>query len=211
MTGRIEHVDPIRPMVRIGPRDLWVSSDVDLARLIPGARVVVSGDHDPVMERGVVDRILWPGSRSRSEPQGRPIKPEVRDLIDFLGALLVEVRSEVWIVECDLLPSSDQYAVVLRIPGEIGKELLLPRRTLDRAFVDPNALRRVRNMIRAGIEILRSHRAINVAREAHYGMTLDASPWLGPRCARCGTALFADEPALAQDGIQRHMACPFSG
>src|SRR5262249_34320804 len=178
-------------MLRIGSRILGVSPDVELAHLAPGARVVVSGDRNPVTEQGVVRRIVWPSRHTRSEPHGRPTRPDVRDLIDFLGALLIEVRSEVWIVECDLLPLSDQYAVALRIPGEMGKELLLPRRTLDRAFVDPSSLRSVRNLLRAGIETLRSQRAINVARETRSGALLEASSWRGPRCARCGAALFA--------------------
>jgi len=79
---------------------------------------------------------------------------------------------------------------------------------LERALVDPTALRSVRNLLRASVEILWSQQALSTLRETRYRAGVEASSWTGPRCGRCGGPLFVEEPIVVQGRARRHMACP---
>jgi hypothetical protein len=208
LAGRVDALDPPLRTLRIGREDFTVAPEVSLDGLTVGARVVLSGRRDPETGRGRVQHIV-PSVHGRvtNRTSAPHASPEGRELLALVVALLIEVRSEVQAVECELRPL-DRYAVLVRISGEISKEVLLPRQMLERALVNPTALRSVRNLLRASVEILRSQRTLSTLRETRYRVELEASSWTGPRCERCGGALFVEEPIVVQGGVRRHMACP---
>jgi hypothetical protein len=111
-------------------------------------------------------------------------------------------------LDCSLIPTDAQYAILLRIPGEVGKGVLLPRRMLERALNDPTARARVRNLLRASVEVLRSQRAITEARLTAYFTALNVRSLPGPRCAHCEGPLLADDAVVIHHGSRRHLACP---
>jgi hypothetical protein len=192
---------------------VWVASQVDIDALSPHARVVVSGWRDGPAGRAIADRILAPAGVPPlpGESGPRPIEsrgPDGARILQLVLSLLVEQRLDAQVLECALLPSNDLYAVRLQIPEEVGKAILLPRRVLERACVEPLALRTVRNLLRSAVETLRSQRAISDARLTWYTTGSTAASWPGPRCARCEGPLFVDDPLVIQGDARWHMECP---
>jgi hypothetical protein len=215
LAGRLECVETLERRLRIGGQDVWVASHVELDALSPDTRVVVSGWREEPAGRAIADRILVPGGplSVRPLPAGsgprllEPRGPDGVRILQLVLSLLVEQRLDAQVLECALLPSNDLYAVRLQIPEEVGKAILLPRRVLERACVEPLALRTVRNLLRSAVEILRSQRTITDGRLAWY-TTGTAASWSGPRCARCEGPLFADDPLVVDGDARWHMACP---
>jgi hypothetical protein len=64
-----------------------------------------------------------------------------------LVSLLAELQVEAAVLECSLLPSSDQYGIVVQAPQEGKQAVLVPRLVLERALVDPVARARVRDLL----------------------------------------------------------------
>jgi hypothetical protein len=65
----------------------------------------------------------------------------------ILVSLLAELEVEAAVLDCSLLPSSDQYGIVVQAPPEGGQAVLVPRLLLERALVDPIARARVRDLL----------------------------------------------------------------
>jgi hypothetical protein len=129
-------------------------------------------------------------------------------IVSWIVSLLAEARIPAEDVECRLLPADRQYAVLLEIPRQAGKGVLLPRRPLERGFIDPVARAWVRNLLRASVEALRSRRGPGEPRLLSYFAALRVRSLPGPRCTHCEGPLLADDP-LVVDGVSRwHLACP---
>ena len=213
LTGPLERVEIDERRLRIGSRDVWVAGHVGLDALTPGTRVVASGRRDQATDRPFVERIFLPVGPApalpmRDDPNGaEPGGADTARVLHLVVSLLVELRLDAQVLECALLPPDDLYAVRLQIPDAIGKAILLPRRVMERAFVDPVALGAVRNLLRGAAEILRSQRALGSARLAWYTTGTSAS-WAGPRCVRCEGPLFAHDPLVIQDNARWHLTCP---
>ena len=215
LAGPLERVEVDDRRLRIGGRDVRVAGHVGLDALIPGTRVVVSGRREEPTGQSLAERIFLPVGPLSVRPGAAPDDPDPTEagwadtarILQLVVSLFIELRLDAQVLECALLPPSDLYAVRLQIPEEIGKAILLPRRVLEQAFVDPIALRTVRNLLRSAVEILRSQRAISDTRLTWYTAGASAS-WSGPRCVRCEGPLFAHDPLVVQGDVRWHMACP---
>src|SRR5262249_22607998 len=141
---------------------------VNLESLQMGDQVVVRGVRDPATERAFLVEIVRtvppkePGARTAVD---RPERFSAqKPILALVVSLLVELRQEVQILECSLLPVDDRYAIRLEIPREVGKAVLVPRRLLERALLDPAARRTARNVLHTTVHVLRSQRAISESR-----------------------------------------------
>ena len=137
-----------------------------------------------------------------------PHMPDPPPILPLVVSLLDELRVEAETLECAVLPSDDQYAALLRISREGSKGVLLPRRALERAFVDPVARHRVRNVLKAAVEVLRSKRAIGEARLTPYFAALKTRSLPGPHCVLCEGPLLAEDPVVVHGTSRWHLACP---
>jgi hypothetical protein len=204
LTGAIEEVDVRARRLRIAAQVLDVIVPVSLAGLQVGDPVVVCGIRDPATGRALVIEIVRALRPSAAErPDGLSVQGRIMALV---VSLLAELRQEVDVLECSLLPGDDWYALRLEIPREVGKAILVPRRMLERALLDPAARRTVRNVLHAAVRVLRSQRAISDSRTCppHDGLHM----WTGRRCVACERPLFAEEPILVEEGTRRHLSCP---
>jgi hypothetical protein len=211
LAGLLERVDVDERRLRIGGRDVWVSDHVGLDGLRAGTRVVVSGRREPATGRPHAERVFLPVGPPPAGPlaeraDAAPGGVDASRILQLVVSMLVELRLEAQVLECALLPTNDLYGIRLHIPHEIGKAILLPRRVLERALVDPGALRTVRNIIRSAVDILRSQRAITDGHLAWHAT--GAVSWSGPRCTRCEAPLFADDVVVVQGNARSHMSCP---
>src|SRR5262245_22300406 len=139
---------------------------------------------------------------STSTTVSSSIEPQILSLV---LSVLVELHPETQILECTPIPG-DRYAIRLEIPREVGKAVLIPRRLLERALVDPSARRTVRNVVRTAARLLRSQRAISDSRASR--ATERLRTWTGPRCAACDGSLFAEDPVMLELDVRKHLACP---
>ena len=216
VAGLLNAVDVPERRLRVGAHDMWATPQLQLGGLQPGIRIVVNGHRERSAGRPLAERVIVPLSASPAEPAtGAPLADEPDSataaprILPLVVSLLVELRLEVQALECAILPPSDLYAIRLEIPGERGKAVLLPRRALERAQVDASALRAVRNLLRAGAEILRSQRSAGNGAAAWYIAGLGTpARWSGPRCIRCEGPLFAEEPLVLEGESRWHVACP---
>ena len=94
----------------------------------------------PCVVHGAVDEIDATRGCLRAGQQADP------SLV--LVSLLDELRVDAAVLECSLLPSGDQYEIVLHAPQEGGQAVLVPRLVLERALVDPLARARMRDLLR---------------------------------------------------------------
>jgi hypothetical protein len=108
-------------------------------------------------------------------------------------------------------PTDTRYAVQLQVPGEVGQVALIPRRVVERALVDPVSLGRVRSLLRAAADALRSQRPQGPSRLVTGDPGPGGSPERAPCCARCQARLLTDDPVVVQGGARRHLACPTGG
>jgi hypothetical protein len=215
LTGLLERVEADDRRLCIGGRDVRVASHVGLDALAPGTRVVVSGRREGPTGQPLAERIFLPLGPPSVRPlptEGDPDHTEAREadgsrILELVVSLLIELRLDAQVLECALLPPNDLYAVRIQIPQEGAKAILVPRRVLERAFVDPVALRTARALLRSAVETLRNPRSISDTRLAWYTTGAHAS-WSGSRCARCEGPLFAHDPLVVQDDVRWHMACP---
>jgi hypothetical protein len=136
------------------------------------------------------------------------VAADLPPVVRLIERLLEELPTQAEILDCRLLPHDDQYAIFLQILGEVGKGVILPRRMLERALEDPMARARVRNLLRAAVEVLRSRRAVNEARLTAYFTALNVRSLPGPRCTSCEGPLLADDAVVVRDGTRSHIACP---
>jgi hypothetical protein len=206
LTGAIEDVDVRARRLRIAAQVLDVIVPVSLAGLQVGDPVVVRGIRDPATGRALVIEIVRALRPSVAErPDGLSVQGRIMALV---VSLLAELCQEVDVLECRLLPGDDRYALRLEIPGEVGKAILVPRRMLERALLDPAARRTVRNVLHSAIRVLRSQRVISDSRT--WSPTDGLHTWTEPRCCTCEGPLFAEEPILVEEGTRRHLSCPTS-
>jgi hypothetical protein len=81
-------------------------------------------------------------------------------ILSLVLSILLELRGEIEVLECTPLPMDDRYAVRLESRGEIGMALLLPRRLLERALLDPATRRTVRDVIHTAVQSFDVQRAL---------------------------------------------------
>ena len=186
--GVLVRVKGTREIDRDRPREL-LRADVDEAR--------VRRENAGVVEEGVET-----AERAVHDLERRTDRNRIGDIA------LNGDRPPAEVLDCSLVPTHDQYAILLQIPGEVGKGVLLPRRVAERALDDAPARARVRNLLRAATEALRSQRAITEARHTAYFTALNVQSLPGPRCARCEGPLLAEDPVVIHHGSRRHLACP---
>lgn len=217
IAGTIKEIDATSGRLRIGETVVWAPAHA-IGGLDLGASVIVSGHRDAGTGRAIAELVRRPLSswdaqpprQPDSEPAGRTALAAVDSppILALVRGLLAEFRVHAELLECSLIPTDDQYAILLQIPGEVGKGVLLPRRALERALSDMSARLRVRNLLRAAVEVLRSQRAISEARLTSYFTALNVRSLPGPRCAHCEGPLLADDPVVIHHGSRRHLACP---
>jgi hypothetical protein len=124
-------------------------------------------------------------------------------------SLLEELRVPSEAVECTLLPAVDQYAIRLPASRAMGGAVLLPRRALEQALVDPTARARVRNLLQTWVETTGARRAAGEAGLlASYFSALDVGSRPGPRCVRCGGPLLAEDAVAVYEASRWHLVCP---
>lgn len=218
LTGFVSAIDVDERRLRVGEHDVWASSNVQLDRLRPGTRIVVNGHRNRATGRSLADRLVVPLTPrpvpSVSEPASRPTAssadgPAAMRTLQLVVSLLIELCLEAQVLECVLLPSDDRHAVRLHTPGFADRAVLLPRRALERALVDPVALQAVRTLVRSAAELLRRPRAPSDVRDTWYDASLGApAGWAGPRCARCQGPLLADESLVVEGESRKHVSCP---
>jgi hypothetical protein len=165
LAGTVDEIDARTRRLRIGLQVMDVILPASLEELRTGDPVVVHGIRDPTSGRvltvGVV-RSLQPGAAPSPTAVDCPESLTAqRRIVALVISLLVELRPEVQILECRPLPMNDRYAIRLEIPREIGKAVLIRRRLLERALLDPAARDTVRNMLHTTVQVLRSQRAIS--------------------------------------------------
>jgi hypothetical protein len=218
IAGTVKEIDATRGCLRVGESVVWVPAHA-LGGLDVGASVIVSGYRDGGTGRAIAELVrrpspFWAGPPSPPQPAPRSangpglVAAEPPPVLALVRALLAEFHPSPEVLECSLVPSDDQYAILLQIPGEVGKGVLLPRRMLERALNDMAARVRVRTILRAAVEVLRSQRAITEARLTAYFTALDVRALPGPRCARCEGPLLADDTLVVHQASRRHLACP---
>jgi hypothetical protein len=181
-----------------------------------GARVIVSGHRDAGTGRAIAELVRRPSpfwSPPVVGPDSVPVRPALAaadppPILSLVRALLAECSPTAEALECSLVPTCDQYAILLQVPREVGKGVLLPRRVVERARDDATARARVQNLLRAAAEVLRSQRAITEVRHTAYFTALNVQSLPGPRCAHCEGPLLADDPVVVHHGSRRHLACP---
>jgi hypothetical protein len=167
------------------------------------ARFVVSGSvRDEADESRDMERR---GARPVAPGPGMPDPPPI---LAMIASLLQELQVDAEVLECAMLPSNDQYAALLSISREVSKAVLLPRRTLERAFVDPVARRRLRILLRAAVEALSDKRAISDGRLTPYFTVLKCQSWTGPTCALCNGPLLGEDPVVVHGTSRWHLSCP---
>jgi hypothetical protein len=149
---------------------------------------------------------LAAGCGAAAAPEVLPEPP----ILHLILALLAELGAPSQAVEYTLLPSVDQYAIRLPSSRERSQTLLLPRRALERALVDQAARIRVRNLLRQWGELPKARRLENEAASpgTYYHTAMNVRSLPGPRCARCGGPLLAEDPVVIHGTLRSHLACP---
>lgn len=134
--------------------------------------------------------------------------PDTAPLLFLVVSLLSELQEPSNILECTLLPPEDGYAIRLHAPRDTSKAVLLPRRPLERALVDPSARAWVRNLLSSAMDALRGRPAVKPFHLAPYFAALDVRSTPGPHCAYCEGPLLPEEPVIIREGSRWHLACP---
>ena len=128
-------------------------------------------------------------------------------ILSLALSLLVELHQGFQVLECTPLPKYRRYAIHSKIFGkEVGPAVLIPRRWLERALLDPAARRTVRYMFHAAMGTLRRCRAFNGAPQDHPSQT--SRSLMDPRCVDCRGPLLAEDPIVVEQANQRHLVCP---
>jgi hypothetical protein len=139
-----------------------------------------------------------------------PRSSEDSTLVPLIVTLLMELESEIDVLDCHLLPARHRYAVRLAIPGELGKEVLLPRCALDRADADPVRRHEAGTMLSAAVRALQARRAVRDSGLPTYAAHQTSPAWGGQdrRCERCEGTLSSDVAVVVEHGGSRHLTCP---
>jgi hypothetical protein len=137
-----------------------------------------------------------------------PPPPDTAPLLFLVASLLSELQGPANILECTLLPPEDRYAIRLHAPRESSKAVLLPRRPLERALVDPAARARVRNLLGSAMEALRGRPTAKQPQLAPYFAALEVRSSPGPHCAYCEGPLLPEDPVIVRESSRWHLACP---
>jgi hypothetical protein len=207
LVGAVEDLDVPGGRLCLAGRVARVPSYVDLARAREGARVLVTG---------MLERSTGQASIVGLIPVGRVVLCETRPgpserstLVPLIVRLLMERESEIEVLDCHLLPARHRYALRLAIPGEPGKEVLLPRSVLDRADADPASRHEVGAMLSAAARALR---ACPAPRDG--GLPAGVARQVGAarrgedrRCERCEGTLTLDDAVVVEHGSSRHLTC----
>jgi hypothetical protein len=215
IAGTIDKIDATRGCLQVGDSVVWVAAHV-LRGLDLGTSIIVSGRRDAATGRAIAELVrrthllldgppappplMASAERSESEP--------TYAILPLVLALLKEIGGAAEVLECRLLPTDDQYAIFLQIPREISKGVLVPRRMLERALSDGTVRARVRNLLRAAVEVLRSRRAIREARVTAYFSALNVRSLRGPRCGHCEGPFLVEDPMVVREGSPWHLVCP---
>ena len=161
--GTVDEIDATRGCLRIGQHVVWVTAR-GMKGLELGTPVIVSG-YRHVCTGGAIAELVC---RAHPFPCGPLSPPASSDDVNYsnrldstradpslvLVSLLDELRVDAAVLDCSLLPSSDQYGIILHARQEGGQAVLVPRLVLERALVDPIARARVRELLRAAVEAL---------------------------------------------------------
>jgi hypothetical protein len=148
------------------------------------------------------------GSIVESSPPSTIATPDPASLLFLVVTILRELHAPVDILECTLLPITHRYAIRLHGPREASPAVLLPRRPLERALVDPVARARVRNLLRSTLEAFRGRPVPKDGHLTAYFTALEVRSHPGPRCAYCEGPLLEEDTVVIRDAFNWHLACP---
>lgn len=213
--GTVDEIDAARGLLRIGRQLVWVAADV-MNGLEPGTHVIVSGYRHAGTGGAIAELVRRtrpfpsaPASAPVPPDDGHPRHPEpaLVDLSPVLVSLLSELQVEAAVLECSLLPSSDQYGIVVQAQQEGGQAVVVPRLVLERALIDPVARARVRDLLLTAVGTLRGPGTNGDARLTAYFPALNVRSLPGPRCGRCEGPILADDTVLLREGRRWHLAC----
>ena len=205
LTGPIEEFDAAMRLLRIGSHVVEATPTVSLGGLRVGDRVIVKAMREPrsghIVALEIVPVRLHGGA---SEAVSVPIR-----ILSLIAGLLAELSPDHPLLDCELLPEIDRYAIRLEIAGMPERAILLPRQVLERALDDARALRIVRTVLRAAVKILRSRQLVDAVRLELVSHDAHAARFYpGTRCVRCECQLAPEDPVLVESGRRVHLACP---
>jgi hypothetical protein len=204
LTGPIAWLDLAARRLLVGSHLVEVILPIRLDQFRLGDHVLINGVRDSSSGREIAIEIVRPPLSHPATPsRAADGRARPANILSLVVSLLLELHQEAQLLECELLPTNDQYAIRVQIPGEVGKAVLIPRSVLDRALGEPEVRRRARNLLRAAIETLRSQRALSDAREV---MAAARGP-RDTRCLRCAGPL-TDELVVVVEGGRVHLTCP---
>jgi hypothetical protein len=207
LVGVLGQIDVVGRRLRLAGREMRIAPHVAFEDVRVGMRVVVTGMRESVTDQATVVGVIPVGVITPCET---PASLEGRTLIPLIVTLLMEHESEIEVLDFHLLPADDRYAVRLAIPGELGKEVYLPRRILERAEVDPVARHQMGLLLTAAVRVLRARRAINDSRGASHAarLAMRVPSQAELRCERCEEPLAPDDPVVVEGDLPHHLACP---
>jgi hypothetical protein len=143
-----------------------------------------------------------------SPPSDRPIPSDTPAILPLVIFTLAELHTEGQVLDC-WLAEDDRYAIRLQTPGEIQRAVIVPWVVLERGLRNPIARQRVRDLLHAAIQILRSQHAISGG--AGLVVSEPSQSRMAPRCAHCGELLLADDPIVVENDARWHVPCTRGG
>jgi hypothetical protein len=210
LLGMVDAIDASGRRLCLGGREARVPPYVALDGVSPGLRLVVAGRLESATGEATIVGLISIGAVAPCETTRPP--SEGSTLVPLIVSLLMELASEIDVLDCHLLPADNQYAVRMAILGGLDKQVFLPRGVLERANVDAVARRRTRLLLSAAVRALRGRRAIWASRLAV--PSASSERFTGPgeehRCERCEAVLTPNEPVVVDAGSSHHLACSLS-
>jgi hypothetical protein len=207
LSGLIDKIDVAGRFLHIGSHAVEMLTSASLDGLKTGDRAVVRGMRDPMSGRilGHTVMSVRPQSTGRL-PREQSVAARIRS---FVVGVLAELCRDTRVLDTQLLPKADWYAIRVAAVDTPGKAVLLPRRMLERALDDPAARRTVRDLLQVAITVLHARRAGGAARPQPPAADVhDRRSWSGARCVRCEGPLSSDDPIVDEAGAHGHLACP---
>src|SRR5262245_48486000 len=115
LTGPIARIDLAARRLLIGVHVVEVIAPVPLDGFRAGDHVVVNGVRDPRTGREIAIEIVRPDvSHVAAQPRGPVERPRTATILSLVVSLLLELHLEAVLLDCELLPTTDQYAIRLQ-------------------------------------------------------------------------------------------------